>query len=198
MADGTGVRPWRRVDEKVVANYRIFGIADETYARPDGAGQFGFYVILSPDWVNVVPVTPEGKVVLIRQWRAGSDHVEIEVPGGLVDPGEDPQDSAGRELKEETGYRCEKVVRTGRLRPNPALQRNYLHTFVALGARPDGAPHLEEREDIESFEATWDEVDSLIRSGAIDHALVLNALEFARRAIAPDEPGPRAGEGTRP
>ena len=145
---------------------------------------YGFYVILSDDWVNVVPVTPEGKVVLIRQWRAGSDSIAIEVPGGIVDPGEDPQDSAARELEEETGYRCDTVVRTGRLRPNPAIQRNFLHTFIALGARPDGQPAQEEREDIGAFEATWDEVDAMIRSGAIDHALVIDSLEFARRALA--------------
>ena len=184
MASRAGVQPWRRIDGQVIANYRIFRMADETYARPDGAGEFGFYVILSDDWVNVVPVTPEGKVVLIRQWRAGSDEVAIEVPGGLVDPGEDPLDSAGRELEEETGYRCEKVVRTGRLRPNPAIQRNFLHTFLAIGARPHGPPRLEEREDIETFEATWSEIDAMIRSGAIDHALVINSLEFARRALA--------------
>jgi len=183
MTGKDGVQPWRRVDEKVIADFRIFRMADETYARPDGAGQFGFYVILSVDWVNVVPVTTEGKVVLIRQWRAGSDEVAIEVPGGMVDAGEDPQDAAGRELEEETGYRSERVVRTGRLRPNPAIQRNFLHTFVALGARPDGKPHLEEREDIETFEATWDEVDAMVRSGAIDHALVINALAFARRYV---------------
>ena len=184
MAVQSPVQPWRRVGEKGVTDYRIFRIADETYARPDGAGEFGFYVILSVDWVNVVPVTPQGKVVLIRQWRAGSDEVAIEVPGGMVDPGEDPQHSAARELEEETGYRCDTVVRTGRLRPNPAIQRNFLHTFVALGARPDGPPHLEEREDIESFEATWDEVDAMIRSGAIDHALVINSLMFAKQTIA--------------
>jgi 8-oxo-dGTP pyrophosphatase MutT (NUDIX family) len=184
MTAKEGVQPWRRVNEKVVADYRIFRMADETYARPDGAGEFPFYVILSVDWVNVVPVTPEGKVVLIRQWRAGSDEVAIEVPGGMVDPGEDPQHSAARELEEETGYRCDTVVRTGKLRPNPAIQRNFLHTFVAIGARPDGHLHLEEREDISSFEATWDEVDAMIRSGAIDHALVINALLFARRVLA--------------
>ena len=141
-------------------------------------------MILADDWVNVVPVTPQGKVVLIRQWRAGSDEVAIEVPGGIIDPGEDPLDSASRELDEETGYRCRKMIRTGRLRPNPALQRNFLHTFVALDATPDGPPRLEEREAIESFEATWDEVDAMIASGAIDHALVINAMEFARRVVA--------------
>ena len=177
------IESWRRIDEKVIADYRIFQITEETYARPDGAGQFGFYVMLSVDWVNVVPVTPEGKVVLIRQWRAGSDEVAIEVPGGMVDPGEDPQHSAARELEEETGYRCETVVRTGKLRPNPAIQRNFLHTFVAFGARPVGLLHLEEREDISSFEATWDEVDEMIRTGAIDHALVINSLLFAKRAF---------------
>ena len=184
MADLKGVTPWRRLDQKPVVDCRIFRIVEETCARPDGAGQFGFYVILADDWVNVVPVTPQGKVVLIRQWRAGSDEVAIEVPGGIIDPGEDPQDSASRDLDEETGYRCRKMIRTGRLRPNPALQRNFLHTFVALDATPDGPPRLEEREAIESFEATWDEVDAMIASGAIDHALVINALEFARRVVA--------------
>ena len=184
MADGQAARPWRRVAGKEVADFRIFRMASEVYARPDGAGEYDFYVILSDDWVNVVPVTDEGKVVLIRQWRAGSDEVAIEVPGGMIDAGEDPAAAAARELAEETGYGCREVLRTGKLRPNPAIQRNFLHTFVAVGARRDGPPHLEEREDIDCFEATWDEVDALIRDGRIDHALVLCALNSARRVLA--------------
>lgn len=184
MADGHGARAWRRVSGRDVGDFRIFRLVSEVYERPDGAGAYDFYVILADDWVNVVPVTDEGKVVLIRQWRAGSDEVAIEVPGGMIDPGEDPAAAAAREMEEETGYRCREVLRTGKLRPNPAIQRNFLHTFVAVGARPDGRAHLEEREDIEAFEASWDEVDAMVRDGRIDHALVVCALESARRVLA--------------
>ena len=178
----TPVLSWTPIREEQAGDYRIFRVARAIFRKPDGR-DFDFFVIRSPDWVNVVPVTPEGQVVLIRQWRAGTDRVVIEVPGGMVDPGEDPGQAAARELAEETGYRAGDLRSLGAIRPNPALQDNRLHVFLARDCVPNGPPHLEDREDIETFEATFEEVDSLVRSGALDHALVLCALSLARRAL---------------
>jgi uncharacterized protein (TIGR00725 family) len=184
--------PYRRLSHRVVSDHRIFQLAEEVFERPDGSPSHAYSVLLSVDWVNVVPVTPEGRVVLIRQFRAGSAEVTIEVPGGMVDAEDpDPSFSARRELEEETGYTVESVVRTGILRPNPAFLRNRCHMFLALGARPDGTVHLDETEDVEPFEATWAEVATMMADGRIDHSLVLNTLSFARRALdAVERPRP--------
>lgn len=173
---------WTRVREEPAADFRIFQVVRGIFRKPDGR-DFDFFVIRSPDWVNVVPVTPEGRVVLIRQWRAGTERVVIEVPGGMVDPGESPDQAAVRELAEETGYRPEAIQSLGAIRPNPAIQDNRLHVFLARGCVRNGAPHLEDREEIETFEATFEEVDALVRAGDLDHALVLCALSMARQAL---------------
>ena len=139
-------------------------------------------MLLSPDWVNVVPVTPEGRLVLIRQFRPGSREITIEVPGGMVDARDaDPSKAALRELEEETGYKASKVVSTGKVRPNPAILRNWCHMFLALGVTPSGRTSQDPGEDVHTFLASWDEVDEWVRSGLITHSLVLNALTFARR-----------------
>ena len=186
--------PWARLSHQVLANYRIFEVATERYDRPDGSRTHDFFVLLSPDWANVVPITPEGRVVLIRQFRPGTREVVIEVPGGMVEPSEpDPAAAALRELEEETGYVADRIEKTASIRPNPAIQRNWLHMFVATGARPTGSIHPDESEEIRPFEATWDEVDALVRDGSITHALTLTALMFARYLRIPPAAGRAPG-----
>lgn len=176
------MKPWPKLGSKILGDFRIFRLAEEEFLMPDGRTH-KFFVLLSPDWVNVVPITPQGRVVLIRQFRPGTCEVTIEVPGGMVDRGEEPSAAARRELEEETGYTAEKIVLTGMVRPNPAFLNNTCHMFVALQARPLGKTRMDEAEDVEAFEATFDEVDDLIAKGAITHSLVLNTLTFARKAL---------------
>jgi len=178
--------PWPRLSQRIVGDYRIFRLAEEAFLRPAvddrASATHPFYVILSCDWINVVPITPEGRVLLIRQFRSGTEEITIEVPGGMVEASDvDPTDTARRELEEESGYRADRIVLLRSLRPNPAILRNWCHLFVATGARPVGRMNWDEGEEVRPFEATWDEVKELIRSGAINHSIVLNALTFARQ-----------------
>jgi len=174
--------PWRRVDRADRGDFRIFRMVEEYYEAPGMSLGHGFYVLESPDWVNVVPITPQGDVVLIRQFRAGTAEVTIEVPGGMVEAGEDPGAAGLRELEEETGYRATRLVRLGAVRPNPAILRNTCHMYLALDAVPTGRTNFDPGEDVHAFEVPWDEVQAMIADGRIDHSLVLNALDFARRA----------------
>jgi 8-oxo-dGTP pyrophosphatase MutT (NUDIX family) len=173
--------PWPRLSGEVVGRYRIFDIVEERFARPGTDRTHPFLVILARDWANVVPVTPEGKVVLIRQFRPGSREVTIEIPGGVIESAEtDPAAAALRELEEETGYRAEGIAPLLAVRPNPAIQRNTQYSFIAWGCRPTGRTNPDEAEEVAPFEATWDEIDAMIDDGRIDHALILPALLRAR------------------
>jgi len=184
--------PWPRLSQREIGDFRIFSLVEEEYARPEPGRTHPFFVLLSRDWVNVVPVTAEGRVVLIRQFRPGAEEVTIEVPGGMVETGDrDPADAALRELEEETGYTAERIVKTATVSPNPAILRNHCHMYLATGVRPLGRTNQDEGEDVHAFEATWDEVDAMVRDGRIDHGLVLNSLMFARYlATAPGRGSP--------
>jgi ADP-ribose pyrophosphatase len=134
------------------------------------------------DWVNVIALTPDDRVVLVRQFRVGADKVCIEIPGGLVDPGEDAAAAAARELREETGYVARTWRRLGEVRPNPAIQGNRLTTFLALDAAPLESATPEDGEVLGVDARPIAEVEAMLRDGTIDHALVV--VGFAHLALA--------------
>jgi len=126
----------------------------------------------------VIALTDEDEVVLIRQFRHGTAEVTVEIPGGLVDPGEAPQVAAARELLEETGFAGATPVHLGSVEPNPALQDNVCSTWLIRAARPVAQPRPDDMEQIEVVLLPRDEVDSWIDSGSIRHALVVAAFKL--------------------
>ncbi len=150
--------------------------------EPDHRESRDVLVLDCADWVNVVAVleTPgkADQVVLIRQWRYGSEDWTLEIPGGIVDPGEDPADAASRELEEETGYRAGRIERLGQVSPNPAIQSNRCTTFLATNLERVGEPVGDGSEEIEVVLGPLASVPSQIREGVISHALVVAAFQF--------------------
>jgi ADP-ribose pyrophosphatase len=134
--------------------------------------------------VTVVALTREGQAVLIRQFRVGVEAHTLEVPGGMVEEGEAPAAAAARELEEETGFRPAQLVPLGSVHPNPALQTNRCHSFLALGCEPGGAPQADAGEDIEVVLVPASALQRLVRDGSITHALVVTAIYFAELAGA--------------
>ncbi|GAC1549517.1 MAG: hypothetical protein NVS3B10_12830 [Polyangiales bacterium] len=140
---------WRRGAASTVGRFHVFDVHRLDLVREDGSAR-PVFTFSAPDWCNVVPLTDDGKVVLVRQHRWGTDAASLEIPGGIVDPGEAPLDAARRELREETGYDAGELVSLGAVDPNPALQGNRLHMFLARGCRPSGVgQQLDELEDCE-------------------------------------------------
>lgn len=164
-------------------DYRIFTTRFVDGTHPRGLTK-RFSVIEAVDWVNVIALTPDERVVLIRQYRVGIEKVCLEIPGGMVDPGEDAQTAAARELVEETGYTAREWRRLGVVSPNPAIMTNYLHSFLALGAEKTHPQHLEGSEIVEVETVPLRDVTTLLRSGAIEHALVVAAFGHLAFSLA--------------
>ena len=137
-----------------------------------------FFRIDSNDWVNVVAFTGAGELVMVRQYRHGLGELTLEIPGGLVDPGELPAEAAARELFEETGYRAGKLEEIGTTCPNPALFGNRLYSYLASGLERVGDPSNPGTEETVVELVPEPAVRALVREGEIDHALVIAAFHF--------------------
>ncbi len=169
---------WEMFPDRVLLQTPIVTIkAGPVLCRRSGRRK-DFYLFDFPDWVNVVAVTPDEQIVLIRQFRYGSRRVEIEIPGGMVDPGEDPVAAGCRELLEETGYAGIDARIIGRVCPNPAIQRNHCYTILVEQACKVADSRMDDMEDIETTPVTVEAVRAYMASGQIEHGLVLNALMY--------------------
>ena len=170
------IKPWERKRSYQVADCRVFTVNETVSVSPASRQEHRFYFLESPDWVNVVPITFGDEVVCIRQFRHGSEEITLEIPGGLVDAGEDPGEAAARECLEETGYRANELEPLGVLRPNPALFPNYLHTFVARGVERVTEIENGPTEHTEVQLIPMAQIPDLLMAGEIDHALVTTTL----------------------
>jgi len=133
-------------------------------------------VLESVDWVNVVALTGDGRSVMIRQFRFGVAYTTLEIPGGMVDPGENPLTAARRELKEETGYGGGTWHYLGSVEPNPAIHDHLMHHYLARDVVSEGAQDLSGGEAIHMELMSVDEVVAAVQSGELKHALALSAL----------------------
>ncbi len=173
---------WPVVSSEIIAETRIFRLRADLAQSPRTGQVHPFQILESPDWVNIVALTPDLEMIFIRQYRFGTGEVTLEIPGGLIDPGDTPQGAALRELREETGYEPGRrngkpLVRPiGRIRPNPAFMNNTCYSFLVEEAVPNGSQHLDPAEDITVELHSVEEIPELIQSGRIDHGIVLNAL----------------------
>ncbi|HLM59047.1 MAG TPA: NUDIX hydrolase [Pyrinomonadaceae bacterium] len=169
---------WRRLGSEQLADCRVFRVRRDRSADPRDGREHDFFVIEAPDWINVVPLTDDGRVVLIEQYRHGTGELSLEIPGGMVDPGESPAETAARELLEETGYGGGELTLVDKTRPNPAIQNNWLHTYVARGVRFSAAPVFHGTEQTVTRLVPFGEVPRLIREGAVTHSLVVAAFHL--------------------
>jgi 8-oxo-dGTP pyrophosphatase MutT (NUDIX family) len=170
---------WTILKTIQLADCRVFTVHKNIASAPGSAETHDFYVIRPRNWVNVIPITAEGEVVLVEQYRHGIDEVVLEIPGGMIDPEDVSSLSAAtRELVEETGYVAEEMIFIGRTQPNPAIQDNYCDTYLAVNAKYVQAPQFDGNEDIELKLVQRESIPELIYTGAISHALVIVAFHY--------------------
>lgn len=169
---------WVREGERVLATTRVLELRSVHFRHPVWGTERDFVVAHTPDWVNVVALTPGGLLVLVRQFRFGSDGFSLEVPGGVIEAGEDPVAAGVRELSEETGYRGGSARLLGSVHPNPAIMDNRCHVVLVDGAAPAGPVKWDHDEEIEVSTAPVADVLAWARSGRITHSLTIAALLF--------------------
>ena len=172
------IKPWKCIRSRPAQSFRVFSIRTDKTISPRTGIEHDFYVIESRDWINIIPLTTDHQVVMIRQYRHGSREVTLEIPGGLVDPGDTPKKAGARELLEETGYRAKKWTQIGVVNPNPALFNNRCYTFLAQDIKKMAAPTPDQTEDIEVVLIPLKKIPGLILKGEIDHAMVITAFIY--------------------
>jgi len=173
------IKTWEILEKKKAKDYQIFSIWEEKARNPRNGAVRDLVVLDFPEWISVIPLTDEGNVVMVRQFRHGVNEVLLEIPGGLMDKEDpSPEIAARRELQEETGYTSEQVALIGSLYPQPAVQSNRYHIFLAENAVKSGETHFDVGEDIETVLVPLKKIPGMIQSGEICHAMVVTAFYY--------------------
>lgn len=173
------IKPWKILGSKYL--YKTNGVAVRIdQCEIQNGSVFEPYVIETGTWVNVIALTKDRKIVLIKQYRHGVGQVLLEIPAGVMDAeDESPLQAAKRELLEETGYASEKFVQIGSVYPNPATHTNMTYSFLALDVEKVGEQNLDETEEIEISLVPFDEFIALAKESGLPQALHVSALFFA-------------------
>lgn len=169
-------KPWATTEEQSVFENSFLTLHSVRRISPRTNIAGDFLVIRSADWMVVIPFTETGDLILVEQYRHGSDEISLEFPAGLIDRGEQPAKCAARELREETGFSAGKIMALGSFRPNPALQHNRCFVFAAVGCVASGSQQLDSQEDIVVRTLSPRQVLEKIQSGQLNHAASLTAL----------------------
>jgi ADP-ribose pyrophosphatase len=171
---------WERLADAAVDHFRVFRVRRTRYRHARDRREGEFVIIEANDWVNVLALTDDGRMLLVRQFRFGIHDFTLEIPGGVIETGEDPVAAGVRELREETGYAGRSARLLAQVRPNPAIQANVCHIVLVEGCVRVGETQFDPNEEIELSLLPIDEVVAKAERGEIKHSLVVDALFYLR------------------
>ncbi|MGA3266766.1 MAG: NUDIX hydrolase [Verrucomicrobiota bacterium] len=181
--------PWKKIRSTPLGDFRIFKLRSDVKLSPRTGKEHDFFVLESVNWVNVIAVTPDQQLVMIEQFRHGSNTVELEIPGGMMDPHEsDAVITGARELREETGYAGEKARLLGKVWANPAILNNRMFTVLIENCRLQHELSWDHSEDLTTRLVPVAELPKLVAEEKIGHSLVVVALYYFdlwRRGLKP-------------
>jgi 8-oxo-dGTP pyrophosphatase MutT (NUDIX family) len=172
------VEIWQRRTSKQIADCRVFRVREDACERDSDGAAHNFFVVEAPDWVNVIALTKEKEIVLIEQYRQGTEEITLEIPGGMIDAGEEPAAAARRELAEETGYEAKEFILLGKSRPNPAIQTNWMYHYLALDCEKTRETAFDEHESLATNTMPLTDISELILAGKITHSLAIAAFQY--------------------
>lgn len=172
------IEKWQKLASKYLVKERWATLRVDTCKIQGGIIKDDYYVLEYPNWVNAIALTADGKFIFVRQYRHGADIISLEIPGGVIDDGEEPEQAIVRELKEETGYSFSSCELIAKLYPNPATSTNQTFTYLLKGGVKTHAQHLDEHEILNVEEYTIEEVKQLLKDNKIDQALHVAALHY--------------------
>jgi ADP-ribose pyrophosphatase len=167
---------WDLLNVREDKEYNLFSVEINTCRSPRTGAPHQFQVLRSVDWVAVIAITKEKEVVLVNQFRHGIRDLSLELPGGLVKPGQAPIRSAAEELEEETGFTAPAMKLLGSMYPFPAIFTNRFYVYLAENAEPAGNIHPDETEEIETVLAPVGELRNFIRDGKINCGIMIAAI----------------------
>lgn len=165
---------WFNRNRKTVYRSRVFNVDELESTSPDGKNG-SFLSLSAADWVITIPLTQEGELVMVRQWRHGSGKTSCEFPGGVLDPGEDPATAARRELLEETGYSAGTLTHLASLSPNPAIMSNTCHFYLAEDIIRTDKQELDPDEYVQVLTFKTHQMLDLMGNGEFSHSLMAAA-----------------------
>ena len=171
------IKPWVNVRSTPIGDFRVFKLRSDLKRSPRTGKEHDFFVLESVDWVNVIATTTDNRLVMVEQYRHGSNSIELEVPGGMMDATDpSPLETALRELREETGYEGAGAQLIGKVYANPAIMSNTCHTALVQQCELKHPTAFDHGEDIMTRLVPIAEIPSLVATGKIAHSLVVVAL----------------------
>jgi len=174
------LQAWKQVSTEYLVQESWFKLRRDRVLKSNNEIMPSYYVLEYSNWANVFPITTDGKVILVRQYRYGIGQWSLEIPGGIMDPGEtNPLEAAKRELLEETGYSCKEIVETAIIAPNPATANNVMYCYLATGCELTHEQSFDEHEELEVILVTMEELKTMLRENKILQSLHTTSMFYA-------------------
>jgi 8-oxo-dGTP pyrophosphatase MutT (NUDIX family) len=170
---------WKKLGTEYLSKHPYFTARKDTCEMPNGTIVPAYYVVELPPSACALAITVDGKVILTKQYRHPIEEVILELPGGFMDEGEDPQTAIARELQEETGYSFSSIEYVGKVAANPGVLNNYTHLFLAEGGTKTSGQNLDYNEEIEIILLPVDEVKKMLRNNEFAQALHVCCMLYA-------------------
>lgn len=173
------MQKWKLLSSEYISQAPWATLRRDTCKLPDGTINDHYYVLEYPNWVNMVGITEDNKLLVIKQYRHAAEEIILEIPAGTIEEGEEPQFAAEREMLEETGYAFSKIEKIAELYANPATSKNITHTYLMQGGKKVQEQDLDESEDIEVMLVSMEEAKELLLQNKFGQALQSSALFYA-------------------